>query len=173
VPVACGVVDRPVTATVGVRLTGVPDCGVTVTLERGRWAVGCGAPDAGARGAGLTGTTRGTAGFSVICGPEKGVGVGGSVVAVALAISVGVAVGIASGTNSTTCTTAVGSGVGNGRAASAASSASTRCNSIVLPRPRRYPAQANKNTMATSAYCTRCQSVSWSYQKSSRRTRGG
>jgi hypothetical protein len=157
---------------VGVRLTPVPD-GVTVTLERGRWAVGCGAPDAGARGAGLTGTTRGTAGFSVICGPENGVGVGATAVAVAVGSAVGVVGGMSSGMNSTTWTTTVGSGVGNGRAASAASSASTRCNSIVLPSPRRYPAQANKKTMATSAYCTRCQSVSWSYQKSSRRTRGG
>ena len=50
-------------------------------------------------------------------------------------------------------------------AASAADSSSMRWTTMVLPSPSRYPAQATRNRMAASAYCTRCKSVSVSYQK--------
>jgi hypothetical protein len=101
-------------AGVAVRAAGVT-MGVAFSILRGL-AVGDVTLTAGARGGGLTGTLRGTAGFSVICGPLNGVGVavrgGGDAVGRGAGVPVGGGeVGTSTGPR---ITSAVGSVVGTG-----------------------------------------------------------
>jgi len=142
---------------------------------RGLFGSGVGVRAAGATGTGAAGKLRGTARGSAIWGALNGVRVGNGVGGTPVGDGRGVAVN-AKGTGAATAigsAVAVGGAVANGAAASAAASISTRCSTMVLPNPSRYPPHASKNRMATRAYFTRCQSVSASYQKNSRCTRGG
>jgi hypothetical protein len=170
-----GVRARP---GVGVSTLDAGGSGLDVSRLRGLFGSGVGvrAGAAGATGAtGAAGKLRGTARGSAICGALKGVRVGKGVGGMLVGDGGGVGVCATSMGAATAIGSAVGVGgaVASGAAASAAASISTRCKTIVLPNPSRYPPQASKNRIATSAYLTRCQSLRASYQENSRCTRGG
>jgi hypothetical protein len=164
--VACGV-ERAVTAGVAaVERVGVvwaPDGRTTAvgvrpvsavwlsTLRGLAVAVGCATMGARTGGGLPAGWPRGAAGFSAICGPLNGDGVGGS--GVDDGSRVAVAVGTAAVGAAASSAVGSASGVGSDRrcAASACSSASTRCTNMALPSPSMYPAHASKNTIAANA----------------------
>lgn len=101
-------------------------------------------------------------------GVDVGTGVGGNV-------GTGVFVGalVATMGSAVAVGASVGPSVGRASAPRADGSESTRARTTALPRPSMYPPQASRNRIVMPAYWMRCQSLSESYQKNTRRSVGG